>query len=352
MELPTGAGPYPVDAIENLQHLEDLLSEPTSGVIATLAQLEGDLLVLGVNGKMGPTLARMARRASEAAGVRRRIVGVSRFSSGNLEAHLRAQGIDTLRCDLLDPAQLDCLPDAANVVVMAGMKFGATGQEALTWAMNSYLPGMICHKFRHSRIVAFSTGNVYGLTPVFLGGSRETDPLRPEGEYAMSCVGRERIYEHFSRTLQIPLALLRLNYATEMRYGVLVDLALKVFTGQTIDLSMGNLNALWQGDANAMALCTFGHLASPPFVVNLAGPELLSVRCLAEDFGRLLGKSVLFSGQEAADAILSNGQWGHRLFGYPRVGVQQMVHWIADWVKRGGECLGKPTHFEVRDGKF
>jgi nucleoside-diphosphate-sugar epimerase len=344
--------PTQISTIANTEHLEDLLSEPTEGVIATLAQLDGDILILGVNGKMGPTLARMARRASDAAGSRRRIIGVSRFSSGNLEVRLRDQGIDTLRCDLLDPTQLDALPDVANVVAMAGMKFGSTGQEALTWAMNSYLPGMICQKFHRSRIVAFSTGNVYGLTPVSLSGSVETDPLRPEGDYALSCVGRERIYEHFSRTLHIPMALLRLNYATEMRYGVLVDLAQKVSTGQAIDLSMGHLNALWQGDANAMALCAFAHLASPPFVVNLAGPELLSVQRIAEDFGRLLGKAIHFSGQEAPDALLSNGQLGHRLFGYPRVGVQQMVHWIADWVKRGGETLGKPTHFEVRDGKF
>jgi nucleoside-diphosphate-sugar epimerase len=340
------------DSIADTRHLEDLLSEPSEGVIATLAQLDGDILILGVNGKMGPTLARMARRASDAAGSRRRIIGVSRFSSGNLETELRDHGMETIRCDLLDAAQLDRLPDAANVVAMAGMKFGSTGQEALTWSMNSYLPGMICQKFRRSRIVAFSTGNVYGLTPVSLGGSVETDLLRPEGEYALSCVGRERIYEHFSRTLHIPMALLRLNYATEMRYGVLVDVAQKVYAGQTIDLSMGHLNALWQGDANAMALCAFAHLASPPFVVNLAGPELLSVRQVAVDFGRLLSKTVHFSGQEAADALLSNGQLGHRLFGYPRVGVQQIVIWIADWVKRGGESLGKPTHFEVRDGKF
>jgi nucleoside-diphosphate-sugar epimerase len=341
-----------VASIADTQHLEDLLSEPTERVIATLARLEGDIIVLGVNGKMGPTLARMARRASEAAGIRRRIIGVSRFSSGNLEAQLQEQAIETIRCDLLDTKQLEALPDAANVVTMVGMKFGSTGQEALTWAINSYLPGMICQKFGRSRIVAFSTGNVYGLTPVCLGGSLETDPPRPEGEYALSCVGRERIYEHFSRTLNIPMALLRLNYAVEMRYGVLVDLAHKVYTGQTVDLSMGNFNALWQGDANAMALSALGELANPPFVVNLAGPELLSVRRIAENFGQLFGKTVLFSGQEAPDALLSNGQMGHRLFGYPRVGVQQMVHWIADWVRRGGESLGKPTHFEERDGKF
>src|SRR5262249_25037759 len=247
---------------------------------------------------------------------------------------------------------LDALPDAPNVVAMAVMKFGATGQEALTWAMNSYVPGMISQRFRHCRIVAFSTGNVYGLTPVQFGGSRETDVLTPVGEYGLSCVGRERIYEHFSRTLGIPTALLRLNYANELRYGVLADLARKVWAGQPIDLSMGHFNALWQADANAMALCAFDHVASPPFVVNLAGPETLSVRRVAEEFGRLLGCTVTFTGTEGPDALLSNGGLGHRLFGYPRVSVGQMMEGLADWVRRGGADLGKPTHFEVRDGRF
>jgi nucleoside-diphosphate-sugar epimerase len=346
------SAPLLPDSITGVEQLEELLSEPTAGVIDTLGRLDGDLLVLGVGGKMGPTLARMARRASDLAGVRRRVVGVSRFSSASLEKQLQAHGVESIPCDLLDPAQLDRLPDAANVVYMTGMKFGATGQEALTWAMNSYLPGLVCTKYRRSRVVAFSTGNVYGLTPLHLGGSLESDPLNPMGDYAQSCVGRERIFEHFSRTAGIPVALLRLNYATELRYGVLVDLARRVQAGEPIDVTMGCLNAIWQADANAMALRAFDHLASPPFVLNIAGPELLSVRRLAEEFGRLLERPVEFRGAQAADAFLSNGQLGHRLFGYPRVGVGQMVHWIADWVRRGGETLGKPTHFEVRDGKF
>jgi len=338
--------------IRDVEQLEGLLSEPTEGAIDALGRLPGDLLLLGVGGKMGPTLARMARRASEAAGVRRRIIGVSRFSAGPLEGRLREHDVETIRCDLLDPAQLAALPDAPNVLFMTGMKFGATGQEAMTWGMNALLPGLVCQKFARSRIVAFSSGNIYGLSPVTLGGSVETDPLRPVGEYAMSCVGRERLFEHGSRTYSIPMALLRLNYATEMRYGVLVDLALSVQAERPIDVTMGNLNAIWQADANAMALQAFGHLASPPTVLNLAGPEQLSVRRLAEQFGALLGKRVTFQGAEAPDALLSNGQKAHQLFGYPRVGAQQMVEWIADWVRRGGESLGKPTHFEVRDGAF
>jgi hypothetical protein len=339
-------------SIADVGHLEDLLSQPTEGVIDTLARLDGDLILLGVAGKMGPTLARMAKRAADAAGVRRRILGVSRFSAPGSEARLQAHGIETIRCDLLDPRQLDALPDAANAIALAVMKFGATGQEALTWAMNCYLPGLISQRFRKSRIVAFSTGNVYGLTPVALGGSLETDSLHPVGEYALSCVGRERIYEHFSRSLGIPMALLRLNYAVEMRYGVLADLARKILAGEVIDLGMGHVNVIWQADANAMALRAFDHVASPPFVVNVAGPELLSVRRVAEEFGRLFGKPVAFRGSEGADALLSNGQRGHQLFGYPSVCAQQVMHWVADWVRRGGESLGKPTHFEVRDGRF
>jgi nucleoside-diphosphate-sugar epimerase len=280
------------------------------------------------------------------------VLGVARFSEEGLEARLRARGVETVRCDLLEPEQLQRLPEAANVLVMVGMKFGATGQEARTWAVNAFLPGLIARHFRRARIVAFSTGNVYGLAPVACGGSVETDALAPVGEYALSCVGRERVYEHFSRALGTPMAILRLNYATEMRYGVLVDLAQRVAGGVPIDLSMGHLNAIWQADANAAALCAFAHVASPPRVVNVAGPELLSVRRLAEQFAGLFGRPASFTGAESASALLSNGQLGHRLFGYPRVPVGQLVRWVADWLRRGLPTLGKPTHFEVRDGNF
>jgi nucleoside-diphosphate-sugar epimerase len=341
-----------VDRIEDVEHLEELLSEPTPAAIEAMARLDGDLILLGVAGKMGPTLARMVRRASDLAGVRRRIIGAARFSDARQQAQLETHGIETIRCDLLDPAQLARLPEVPHVVYLVGMKFGSSGQEALTWAMNCWLPGTVCQKYRQSRIVAFSTGNVYGLAPVRLGGSVESDALNASGDYAMSCVGRERMFEYFSRTYHIPMTVLRLNYATEMRYGVLVDLAQRVAQSQPIDLAMGHLNAIWQADANAMALGSFDHVASPPLVINVAGPELLSVRRAAEQFGRLLDRPVAFQGSESADAFLSNGQLGHRLFGYPRVSAGQMITWIADWVARGGESLGKPTHFEVRDGKF
>jgi nucleoside-diphosphate-sugar epimerase len=340
------------DILRDAAHLDELLSEPSEGAVETMRRLEGDLLILGVGGKMGPSLARMAKRASEAAGVRRRVMGVSRFSSGGLREQLERWGIETLSADLLNTEALQNLPDVPNVVFMAGMKFGSTGQEWQTWAMNTHLPGLVCQKFRQSKIVAFGTGNIYPLTPVTLGGSIETDPPGPIGEYAMSCLGRERIFEHYSRANQIPTAILRLNYAIAVRYGVLVDIAQRVWTNQPVALGMGVVNVIWQGDANAMALECFDHVASPPFILNLAGPEQLSVRRVAEQFGALLNREVTFEGVESPNALLSNGQKGHRLFGYPRVGVEQMIGWIAEWVRQGGESLGKPTHFEVRDGQF
>ncbi|NQU20187.1 MAG: NAD(P)-dependent oxidoreductase [Candidatus Nealsonbacteria bacterium] len=340
------------DRVDDVEQLEDLLSEPTDGVVETMARLEGDVVFLGVGGKMGPTLARMARRASQQAGVRRRVIGVSRFSSPAVQQRLETHGIETIRCDLLDRSRLDALPEVPNVVYMAAMKFGTTGREATTWAMNAYLPGMVCEKFHAARIVAFSTGNVYAMTPVDRGGSLETDPPQPDGEYGMSCLGRERIFSYFSAAREIPVALIRLNYANELRYGTLVDLGQRVAAGEPIDLTMGHFNAIWQGDANAMVLRALDHTAVPPRVINIAGLETLSVRRVAEQFGELFGKPVEFSGTEAPDALLSNGQLGSELLGRPRVTLDQMVRRIADWLSRGGETLGKPTHFQVRDGKF
>jgi nucleoside-diphosphate-sugar epimerase len=338
--------------IRDVSELENLLSEPSPGAIDTLRRLEGDLILLGVGGKMGPTLARMAKRASVQVGVPRRVIGVSRFTAPGEEANLREHGVETIRCDLLDEDAVARLPDVPNVVFMTGMKFGSTGQEALTWAMNAYLPSIVCKKYRRSRIVAFSTGNVYGLVPVGSGGSRETDTPNPVGEYAMSCLGRERMFEHFSRTLQIPMTLIRLNYACELRYGVLVDLAKKVWREELIDLDMGYFNVMWQGDANAMSLQTFDLLAAPPAVVNLTGPETLSVRDVATELGKLMRKAPRFVGKEADTALLSNAQPLLERFGPPRVSAGQLILWIADWVMHGGPTLGKPTHFESREGRF
>jgi hypothetical protein len=339
-------------SIRDVAELEERLSEPSEALVHSFRSLEGDILVLGVGGKMGPTLAMMAKRASQLAGVKRRIIGVSRFSSVNLEQQLHASSIETVRCDLLDCKALANLPEAGNVIYMAGRKFGSTGNESLTWAMNSLLPGLVSERFAKSRIVAFSTGNVYGLCPVSSGGSREEDAPVPLGEYAMSCLGRERIFEHFSRTEHTKMSILRLNYATELRYGVLLDIAQRVHAGRTVPLSMGYLNAIWQGDANNMSLQALACVSEPPNVINIAGPELLSVRRVAEEFGDHLQKPVRFEGTESQDALLSNAGKAYDLFGRPRIVASQLIIWISDWVARGGETLAKPTHFEQRTGRF
>lgn len=340
------------ETIQDVHQLDLMLSEPTPQVIEALSLLRGDLMVLGVAGKMGPTLARMAVRAFDAAGMKRRVIGVARFSNPQEQQKLESWGIQTIRCDLLDPHALEQLPDVADIVYMAGMKFGSSGNEATTWAMNTFVPGLVCRRFAHSRIVAFSTGNLYGLAPLAQGGSVESDPLRPMGDYAMSCVGRERMFEYFSQVHAQQVSIIRLNYACELRYGVLVDLAQKIWAGEPVDLAMGHCNVIWQGDANAMALASLSCAASPAFVLNVAGPELLSVRRICEQLGQLMDRKVVFSGTESPDALLNNGQKGHRLFGYPRVSVEQLLRWIAAWVRGGGEHMGKPTHFEVRSGRF
>jgi nucleoside-diphosphate-sugar epimerase len=338
--------------LQTVGQLEELLSEPTQAVVELMGRLQGDILLLGAAGKIGPSLARMARRASDLAGVRRRIIGVSRFSAPEEQARFQAQGIETIRCDLLDEAAAAQLPQAPNVIYLAGLKFGSTEDAARTWAMNTHLPSIVCRKYRASRIVAFSTGTVYGLATRAGGGSRETDVPQPVGEYAMSCLGRERMFEYFSRAWNIPVALIRLFYACELRYGVLVDLAQRIFTGDPIDLGMGCFNIIWQGDCNAMTLLAFDHVASPPFLVNVTGPEMLSIREVSIAMGRSMGKTPRFLGTELETACLGNAMQAVRLFGHPTVSAERLIEWVADWVKRGGQTLGKPTHFEVRDGKF
>ena len=339
-------------AIQTVEQLEDLLSEPTKPVVELMRRLRGDIILLGAAGKIGPSLARMARRASDAAGLHRRIIGVSRFSNPEEQARFHAQGVETVRCDLLDEPAVAHLPPAPNVIYLAGLKFGSTEDAARTWAMNTYLPSIVCRKYRDSRIVGFSTGAVYGLTSRAEAGSRETDSPQPVGEYAMSCLGRERMFEYFSRAWTIPAALIRLFYACELRYGVLVDLAHKILSGDPIDLAMGSFNIIWQGDCNAMTLLAFDHVASPPFVINVTGSELLSIREVSVTMGRLLGKTPKFRRVELETACLGNAGQAHRLFGKPGVSAEQLIEWVVDWVKRGGQSLGKPTHFEVRDGRY
>ncbi|NQV28921.1 MAG: NAD-dependent epimerase/dehydratase family protein [Rhodopirellula sp.] len=338
--------------IESVEQLDDALSLPPASLVESLARLDGDILVLGVAGKMGPTLARMAKRASDQAEVDRRVIGVARFSNPEEQKKLNAWGIETIRADLLDQKAVAELPNAPNVVFMAGMKFGSTDNEALTWAMNAVVPSIIANQYRDSRIAVFSTGNIYGLVPVTGGGSVESDPLNPAGEYAMSCLGRERVFEYFSRTHGTPMSMIRLNYACELRYGVLVDLATRIRNRKPIDLTMGAFNVIWQGDANAHALSSLVDCDSPPFVINVTGPEILSVRVISEQLAERLNRPVEFVGTESTTALLNNAQLSHRRYGQPSVNVTQMLDSVVDWVTRGGLSLGKPTGFEVRDGKF
>ena len=338
--------------IKTETQLELYLSEPPDEVIASIAALEGDILILGVGGKMGPTLAKQAKRAIELAGIAKKVIGVSRFSTPRLREGLHKAGIETIAADLLSEDCLQSLPDTQNVILMAGRKFGSTGNEHLTWAMNSYMPGRVAEKFRSSRLVIFSTGNVYPLTPISHGGATESSQVAPIGEYAQSCLSRERICTYFSLQFGTPMAILRLNYAIDLRYGILLDIAEKVYKEEPISLEMGNVNVIWQGDANAIALRALTHCQSPPLILNVTGPETVSVRYLALRFGTLFNKSPNFEDQEAETALLSNASQCHRLFGYPRVSLEQVIEWTAEWVRIGGTTLQKPTHFEVRDGKF
>ena len=337
---------------QSVEDLDQALSEPTPGVVSALAQLPGAVIVLGVAGKMGITLARMARRALDQLGRRDQVLGIARFSSPTAAAELEKHGVRTLACDLLDRAAVQRLPEAPNVIYMAGQKFGTAHAPEQAWAANTLMPALIAERFGRSRIVAFSTGCVYSLVLVSSGGSREDDELTPPGDYANSCVGRERVFTYWSRKQNTSLALFRLNYAVEMRYGVLLDVALKVWRGEPVDVTMGYANVIWQRDANAFALRCLARAASPPFVLNVTGTETISIRAVAGRLAELLGREARLVGQEAPTAWLNNASKAHRLFGPPTVGADQLMEWTADWVKRGGATLSKPTHFEVRDGKY
>ena len=344
--------PAPPPTPRDESELEELLSRPDRGAVQALERCPGDILILGAGGKMGPSLARMARRAADEAGTRRRVVAVSRFSSPSARSGLDQSGVETISCDLTDAAAVVGLPDAPNVIFMAGQKFGTRGAPSATWAANAAVPAFVASRFRTSRAVVFSTGNVYPLTPVASHGATETDTPAPIGEYASSCLGRERIFEHYLGAPNGALAIVRLNYANDLRYGVLVDIALAVRRGTPLDLRMGYVNIIWQGDANARAIACLAHASAPPFIVNLTGAETLSVRDLATRFGALFARDPIFHGVEASDALLSDTTLMQRTLGPPETPVEWMVAWVADWVERGGAMLGKPTSFQTRDGGF
>ena len=332
--------------------LEELLSRPGAAVVDTVRRLPGDFIVLGAGGKMGPSLTTMVKRALHQVGDNREVIAVSRFSSVDAVSRLEQAGVRVVRAELGDRDAIARLPDAANVIYMAGQKFGTRDLPSLTWAVNTLVPAMVAERYATSRIVAFSTGNVYPLSPASSAGSREGDALTPVGEYANSCVGRERVLEHVSRTRGTPMAIIRLNYAVDLRYGVLVDIAHRVASGETVRLDMGYVNVIWQGDANAQAIRALELAASPPFVVNVTGPDRLSVRDAATRLGQLLGAEPRFEGHEAPDALLSDTSLAQSLFGAPSVSTATLMDWVASWVARGGTRLGKATKFEVRDGRF
>jgi nucleoside-diphosphate-sugar epimerase len=336
------------ETISDIAGLDELLCRPSQALIDDLNKVDGDIMILGVAGKMGPTLAGLAKAALPG----RRVIGVARFSDAGAKAWLEARGVETIACDLLDESAIKALPKVQNIVFMAGRKFGAEGDLSLTWAMNTHVPALVAQAFRESRIVAFSTGCVYPFVPVNGKGADETLQPNPPGEYAQSCVGRERMFEYFSRQFSTPGRLFRLNYAIDMRYGVLHDIATKILSHKPIDVSLGHVNFIWQGDASAQALRCLAHCDTPTSPINVSGHEILAVRDLAEKLGARLGREPIIVGKEEPTAWLTDTSQAVKLFGLPIVDSEQLIKWTADWVARAMPSLGKPTKYEVRDGRY
>lgn len=334
------------------KELIEKLSEPSDKTVQMMKSLKGDIIILGVAGKVGITLAITAKRAVEEAGITKKIIGVARFSDPKSREQLESHGIETIKCDLSDYESVKKLPLVDNVIFMAGRKFGTTGNKGLTWVMNVLLPGYVAEHYKNSRIMAFSTGCVYPLVPIEHGGQREEDDVDPVGEYSQSCLGRERIFEHYSSEHGTKVCLFRLNYAIDLRYGVLHDIASKVYKNKPVDLSVGYFNCIWQGDANNRALLCLEQCDSPANPINISGPEIISVKYVAERFSELLNKKVEFEGEPGPANYLTNPAKSIGLFGYPSVPLDTMIKWTAEWIEQGGYSLGKPTHYEVSDGTY
>jgi hypothetical protein len=340
------------DSIHTEDELIEVMTRPRPELVAFMPSLKSPLVILGAGGKMGPTLAILARRAADAAGYPLEIIAVSRFSDENTRKNLEIGGIQTISANLMDQAEFARLPNCENLVYLVGLKFGTHNNPAQTWATNTLIPAFTAERYPKASMAALSTGNVYPLVPVSNGGSKERDDLTPLGEYANACVARERTFEYFSTRNMTPMTLLRLSFALDLRYGVLVDIALKVFRGEPVDVTMAYFNCIWQGDANEMILRSLSLASTPPFALNLVGNRHYSVRATAEWFGEFMQKKVIFTGDEAKTAFLSNNEKLRMTLGEPPTDRVQVMKWTADWVISGGHLLNKPTHFEVRDGGY
>lgn len=332
--------------------LDRLLTEPQPALVEFIRSVASPLVIVGAGGKMGPTVAVLAKRAAEAAGVPLEVIAASRFSDAASRRRFEEQGVRTQQVDLLEPDSLRLLPDSANVIYLVGLKFGTSENPSLTWAINTLAPANLVASYPAARIVALSTGNVYPLVPVASGGATEAHPLTPLGEYANAAVARERLFEHASRKAGTPLAILRLTYAVELRYGILVDIARKVWSGEPVELSNGWFKCIWQGDACDLILRSLALAANPPAVFNLCCPQTLSVREVAMKFSELLGRPVTFAGQESGTALLNTPAKLCSQLGAPATPLDDVIRWTADWVKHGGRSLNRPTHFEVRNGRY
>ena len=340
------------EVITTEEQLDDIMSRGSSDLTRMMREISGDIIILGCAGKIGVQLAMAAVKAASEAGNGTRIIGVSRFSDEIARKKVESLGIETIECDLLDRDLVARLPKVPNVIFMAGRKFGTSGAQDLTWAMNTVVPANVAYHFKESRIVAFSTGNVYDLVPVCGAMPAEEDLTNPRGEYAQSALGRERVFEYFSNRYNTAVCIIRLNYAIDLRYGVLRDIGNSVYNGQPIDLGTGHVNVIWQGDVINQSLLCLEHCGCPPNIINMTGPETASVRYIAGQFGRIFDQEVTFINEERPTALLNNASKAARLFGYPAVPLLRMIEWVAHWIELGGASLDKPTHFEVRNGKF
>ncbi|MBQ7399650.1 MAG: NAD(P)-dependent oxidoreductase [Clostridia bacterium] len=334
------------------EKLNELLTTPSEALVEDIKKIDGDIMVLGAGGKMGYTLCVLAKNAIKKAGIEKRVIAVSRFSDEYARNYLTGEGVEIISCDLLNLEQLRTLPDVKNIIYMAGRKFGTDGEEWKTWALNSTLPAFVCEKFKNSNIVVFSSGNIYPIVPISSGGCTENDKVGPIGEYPMSVLARERAFEYAANTYGTRVFIYRLNFAVDLRYGVLYDMAHNIINGTPIRLETPVLNCIWQGSANEYAIRAILHTASPVNVMNITGPETISIKKAATMLGKYLGKEPIFEGEEGNDAYLNDASLAMEVFGYPAVSANTLIRWQAEWLLDGGRGLGKPTHFEERKGSY